>query len=84
MFMTSWTVCVALRVEVGLSSAGVTKREVYTGGVALDSTVEQLCNRTERGNLVLQCILGQCRITDVYLLYVHSTMERSFATILAV
>ena len=53
MFMTSWTVCVALRVEVGLSSAAVTKREVYTGGVALDSTVEQLCNRTERGNLVL-------------------------------
>ena len=80
--MTSWTVCVALRFEVGLSSAGVTKREVYTGGVA--STVEQLCNRTERGNLVLQCILGQCRITDVYLPYVHSTMERSFATILAV
>ena len=81
MFMRSWTVCVALRVEVGLSSAGVTKREVYTGGVALDSTV---CNKTERGNLVLQSILGQCRITDVYFPYVHSTMERSFATILAV
>ena len=84
MFMTNWTVCVALRVEIGLSSAGVTKREVYTGGVAVDSTVEQLCNITERGNLVLQCIVGQCRITDVYLPYVHSTMERSFATILAV
>ena len=42
MFTTSWTVCVALRVEVGLSSAGVTKREVYTGGVAVDSTVEQM------------------------------------------
>ena len=82
MFMRSWTVCVALRVEVGLSSAAVTKREVYI--VALDSTVEHLCNRTERGNLVLQCILGQCRITDVYLPYVHRTMERSFATILEV
>ena len=82
MFTTSWAVCVALRVEVGLSSAVVTKREVYT--VAVDSTVEQLCNRTERGNLVVQCILGQCRITDVYLLYVHRTMERSFATILEV
>ena len=42
MFTTSWTVCVALRVEVGLSSAVVTKREVYTGGVAVDSTVEQM------------------------------------------